>query len=704
MSQRTYFRDAPDPENDALEHAQFAERTVRAIQEIRRQSESSVAGLIAPWGAGKSTALTMIVNGLKEHASIPWTVVELNPWLYSDVESLQIGFFVALREALPRGRKWKKGRERIGNFFVAISPAGKVNGLVGVDASSALEAFGQKVAGDTSANALREKAESSLKDLEQPILFVMDDLDRLTPDELLMVFKLVRLVGRLPNVYYLLAYDEKTLLDLIQQTDVASGDRARARDYMEKIIQVRLDLPSMRPQQQEELINAAMTEIMERYDIVPDAEDLQLFSGAFIRYMKNVLTTPRSIKRYFAQVDALYETLNKEVNFIEFALITFIRTFEPDAYKKITGAWRSEITGDTSSLLRSNKENAEQKTERWHGLLTDAHVDPSHVPGLYGLLVSLFPRLGANGVSSTQRDALARRRSVGDRDYFERYFTFGVPGDDISDETLSALIRRIDQGADAEALETVTNALRNSTCKTCRKVDRALPGNQNAASRLLPHLADIYADAPHEFFSVNGSPMLHLQSTAELALAELNPQDIERTINTMNELSHGALLASIAVQTIRENQELPQTEMLVQHVARVLESRVRGIITTDLASVSTHEFRHVYHWRMVAGKENTDATLRNALTEGPWTALDFAARNISVATTGGAEYLSELPYEILDEVIGIEYFFHELQDEIDQVDAPIMRHHYSDTIDNRRLLALSFLRSRRESTPRPEGA
>ncbi|MCO5974813.1 P-loop NTPase fold protein [Actinoallomurus soli] len=33
-----------------------------------------------------------------------------------------------------------------------------------------------------------------------PVLVVMDDLDRLAPEELLVVFKLIRLVGHLSNV------------------------------------------------------------------------------------------------------------------------------------------------------------------------------------------------------------------------------------------------------------------------------------------------------------------------------------------------------------------------------------------------------------------------------------------------------------------------------------------------------------------------
>ena len=51
---------------------------------------------------------------------------------------------------------------------------------------------------------------ADLDGLDQPILVVIDDLDRLQPDELLLVFKLIRLVGRLPSVGYILAFDERT--------------------------------------------------------------------------------------------------------------------------------------------------------------------------------------------------------------------------------------------------------------------------------------------------------------------------------------------------------------------------------------------------------------------------------------------------------------------------------------------------------------
>lgn len=693
--QRTYFRDDPDPNHDSLERRAFAARTVHALSEIKRQSKSSVAGLIAPWGAGKSTTLAMVTEGLKGHETAPWIVVDLNPWLYSDVDSLQLGFFVALREALPSDAKWNRTRERIGNFFTAISPAGKVNGLVGVDASSAIEAVGRWVAGDGSANALKEKAEGALKDLQQPILFVMDDLDRLTPEELLMVFKLVRLVGRLPNIYYLLAYDEKTLLDVIQQTSIASGNRTRARDYMEKIIQVRFDVPAMRPQQQATLINTAMSEIMTRYTIEPIEEDNELFAHLFRKHLKNFLTTPRAINRYFAQVDALYETLHEEVNFIDFALITFIRTFEPDVYKNLTGAWRSEILGDPESYLPLRDEGAEGKSQRWRELLLAAHVSPSDAPGLYELLFSLFPNMQpSNGFGGRRGNPL--RRGVGNRDYFDRYFHFGVPGDDVSDTALKELVSNLNETPDGESIESIRSALRDNTSRVCRKLRQLLPGKPNTCALILPVLSDAYAQADYAIFALDGNPLLNLQATAELAASELTAPQIAETVEAMDEHSHGALLASDVAQYLRKENALNHPDFC-SHTSRILEGRVKALVERELSAVSTHEYRHVYHWRVVAGKEATDTTLQHALINGPWNALDFVGRTISVAISGEVSFLSDLDFETLEEIAGLDYLYSELADEIDASVTPVLHHHYSDTMENRRTLALSFLKARRDA-------
>jgi hypothetical protein len=45
-----------------------------------------------------------------------------------------------------------------------------------------------------------------LQEEDRRFLIIIDDIDRLNPDEALAIFRLVKSVGRLPNVMYLLVF------------------------------------------------------------------------------------------------------------------------------------------------------------------------------------------------------------------------------------------------------------------------------------------------------------------------------------------------------------------------------------------------------------------------------------------------------------------------------------------------------------------
>ncbi|MFF3379336.1 P-loop NTPase fold protein [Streptomyces sp. NPDC002680] len=705
MSQRNYFRDDPDPENDRLERRAFADGVVHALDQVRQQSKSSVTGLIGPWGSGKSTTLSMILESLRDHQNGGWTVVDLNPWMYSDAESLQLGFFVALREALPSGRKWSRKRERIGNFFTAVAPFGKVNGLAGVDASSAIDSMGSRIAGDVTANGVKAKAEKVLEELEEPMIFIMDDLDRLTPDELLMVFKLVRLVGRLPNVYYLLAYDEKTLLDLIQQTNVAAGDRVRARDYMEKIVQVRFDVPPMRPKQASMLLDEAINELTDRYEISVSQEDISRFSAAYRDHISSFLTTPRSVNRYMAQIDALYDALNDEVNFIDFCLVTFLRTFEPEVYKHIAGSWRGELLGeDTWVRLGKTSDNPERRI-RWLEKLQEAHVAPGDVASMFDLLASLFPPLNMiknnyGGGISYLHSEVERRRGVGHRDYFDRYFSFGVPGDDVADRTISNWVSRLNGGEFTDVTADVRHALIQDTARVARKLERRVIGFPQASVHLLPILADARANVEHEFLSISGSPLISIERLALAAAKQVPDELIDSAVSEMDSFEFGAFLASEILNDLRSDAEVADTSRFASAVILVLRNRVANFLNKDLSEVSQHEFRHVFHWRRAAGHDVADPIIRDSLSDGSWDPLEFAAKNVSVAFSSSGESLSDLQLDVLDEVAGLAYFYERLVDQIDAAEIGVPNHlPVSD--ENRKRVALSHLKRRRAADSQP---
>jgi hypothetical protein len=56
---------------------------------------------------------------------------------------------------------------------------------------------------------LHAELTEALGSQKKRFLIVIDDIDRLSPDEALLIFRLVKSVGRLPNVIYLLVFDRE---------------------------------------------------------------------------------------------------------------------------------------------------------------------------------------------------------------------------------------------------------------------------------------------------------------------------------------------------------------------------------------------------------------------------------------------------------------------------------------------------------------
>ncbi|WP_263835078.1 KAP family P-loop NTPase fold protein [Salinibacter sp.] len=83
---------------------------------------------------------------------------------------------------------------------------------------------------------LREDVRAELKNREYPLVVIIDDVDRLAPDEMMLLFKLIRASGRFPNVIYLLGLDRRRILNMFDGENVD-------KDYIDKIVQEMYPLP-----------------------------------------------------------------------------------------------------------------------------------------------------------------------------------------------------------------------------------------------------------------------------------------------------------------------------------------------------------------------------------------------------------------------------------------------------------------------------
>jgi hypothetical protein len=109
---------------------------------------------------------------------------------------------------------------------------------------------------------LREKLRSLLRALtDKRVVVVIDDLDRLTPNEAREMVGLVKSLGDLPNVIYLLSYDENNLAKLISDTSPLEG-----HSYLKKIVQYPIHLPPISKGGLAKIFDADLTEILSPLD------------------------------------------------------------------------------------------------------------------------------------------------------------------------------------------------------------------------------------------------------------------------------------------------------------------------------------------------------------------------------------------------------------------------------------------------------
>lgn len=698
---------------DRLSRATFADHVVTLLDRVRNQSDSSVLSLIGAWGSGKSSVLDMVQLRLRKATAgtsgevSAWRVVNFNPWTYGDAESLQNGFFRELRNALPDDAQWSEARKNIGDFGKAIAP---LAGLIpGVSAENAVKAAGDAIAGDQSVSAMKTAAEKALSDFGRPILFVMDDLDRLTPAELLLVFKLVRLVGRLPHVYYLLSYDESTLLDVLSRTDLvpleSSRDKRRARDYLEKIIQVRLDLPGLREQQAVELVDESLTHVLQSNSVSFDEPNMNRFRTAFHDHIRQRLDTPRAINRYFAQVDALYVLLGEEIDFVDFLFLTWIRTSEPELYAVLQSR-RAELTRQSFSSFTSSasKETHQEALTHWTNLLAKNGVAPANIDGVLSVLSQMFlpirsARENMEWTAKEWYDEIRTRRGVGHIDYFDRYFSFSVPDDDIPDSVVRAALSDLASGSTTQAVEQLRSRLVDDPGRVCRKIATEYERDPAPAADVLVFLADVYEDLPESGTALL-DPKRSVQFLAADLLTDVSSEDGSDVLRRMSDTAQGVCLMADVVVRARHGSSTDEGKKTIDWIdeamttaADLIRSRLDSIVV-PIKELDEDLWRLIYAWRWLDEEATRQWVREAAHAKSGWQLADILARMTAPERMDGGS-MAALNMAEVETLVGVDFAIRELP--MDDAERVVASYALEPTWENRQLLARSLIDEERQN-------
>lgn len=704
--------------------AVLVERIIEVLHRVRQQSPSSTIGLIGSWGSGKTSVLRGLTARIhaapddgEQVLTEGWSVAQFNPWLYSDAVALHASFFAELRGSLPKGKQWKETRAGLATLGKNLAPLSMLTGLVGINSDRAFDAVLRHL--DESVADQHDRVAKQLEKLDHPVLMVIDDLDRLSANEILQVFKLVRLVGRLPNVYYLLSYDEQTVIDLLGKTDLVSADDdRRALDYLEKIVQIRLDMPALRDYEVDRAVSRSLHHLVASHQLELPRNGLATIIGRFDGILSTRLRTPRAIKRYFGQLDAFLPGVRSEVLLEDFAIITWLRTFEPGVYSLLQRS-KDLLMGKERDALRAiarTKVTHKDLRAAWLERLAEARVAPEHADDVLYLLSTLFPGLGSvyrgddTAPNSDRSTRDAAPRGVGHPDYFDRYFAFGVPDDDIPDQTVLAALTEFGASSreDRAHLDKLEDAFRDQPELVLRKLWGRVDDQDLDRPPLVEWLAAQYALA-----SQDGSVRDRVEALAAVLVGDISPEDAVTLMRRLADTDAGAYLWGMVRHLLAGEGYGDQ---------RVIDRRneVARVMTTPLSEHYRSHFdrwgrdvgtpleipgeasRLVWLWRE-ADPAAVRAFLEVAVRDGRWSLLDELAWVAPVVMSSDhRRYISRYSdFAHYLEIFDLAAAAADLKPQVDSAGAIQDYLGIEATPENLRGLALAVLKHHRDGAERP---
>lgn len=405
-----------NPDSDRLGYDALAARLASTIVGMS-PTDGLTVSVCGQNGIGKSTILNLIDHHLKTGEwSMPIEGIHFNPFYFSGTDSIVVNFFANLIVSLdPHEVTLRKVRELLSLFQHVIIEGPKrekdpsqLRGLL--DKGMAARAM---VAAE-----LKSKLREIMSTLKRRFVLLIDDVDRLTPEEIRQFLKLIHTVVDLPNFIYILAFDKYVVSAALDEFHQGFGSA-----YIEKVIQVSFDLPFLEKLKLRKFL-------FERLDIslghmTPVDFDQHYWGAVYLDGIEPLINTPRDVIRLSNSLAVTFPSVKGLVNPVDFIAMEAIRVFAPKLYDEIRQN-PEEFAGQPQRALEYGIDQQKDQLE-WYLDLAPSHLRKP----MNTLLQLLFPRLESERserrFGSDDEVLWRRERRVCSIEVFPDYFKQGMP-------------------------------------------------------------------------------------------------------------------------------------------------------------------------------------------------------------------------------------------------------------------------------------
>jgi len=478
-----YDKPIETEKDDFLSRKDFSQHLGKSLLNWK-EKESLVIAIYGEWGSGKSSVINLAKEFIEktDEKNKP-TIIEFNPWRFSEQDNLSEHFFNEIAKELEikqDSEEDKKIAEKLKIYasLLSLTPDKSLFdnfysktilglGLLGISASQIIQwlnipydwikytlfiggflliiieifngylikfaDFFEKKADYNKKSVLEAKREikDELIKRQKKLIVVIDDIDRLNQSEIKQIFRLIRVNADFPHTIYLLAFDRNIIEKNLQEQVGISG-----KDYLNKIVQVDFDIPFVKQTKISAFLFKELNRVLEvlpesaqKFFVQDDSYWYNVYNSGFKDFFKNI----RDVKRFASSLEfnilQMYQGKVMEVNPIDFIAIEAIRVFVPDFYIFMKSRNSLFTSTERETVPKDNNPRKAEIEEVLNKLPEDTkesiqNLIPTLFPQVAGLLQYGYSTHGSEWQSSWSRNLRVCATTN-----FDSYFTL-IPGGD----------------------------------------------------------------------------------------------------------------------------------------------------------------------------------------------------------------------------------------------------------------------------------
>lgn len=413
-------------------------------------------GLSGPWGSGKTSVINMVQEYIESEEREPKvTVMRFEPWNFTSADQLICQFFSQLAEFFDvKDAKKKAIGEAITQYASGLDTNSILSLITNIKPEvklgfqffkTGLKRLGNYMSErsfeNISVQKQKEKLHKLLKEMKERIIIFIDDIDRLTSEQIRCVFQLVTIICKFPNISYLLSFDRIVVAKALDKYQDGKGDV-----FLNKVIQVPIVIPSLRKNALYTTMSEYLNDLIKSFNI--EFVDLDKWRLLYEYCTVFLIKTHRDILLLYNELKSKMILLANDVDFVDLLMLTIIEQHEPRLYQWIE-QHKDMLTGQITVENMEDHEEGEQakirRREKYIAQIRQNLMYNEYFTSELALKVVciLFPQFSekVKGENYTCDEEDARARNcLCDPTKVGRYFSLNVEKEDVSNIDLAFII------------------------------------------------------------------------------------------------------------------------------------------------------------------------------------------------------------------------------------------------------------------------